>query len=210
MYERSGKILLDEKLDPSLNTMQFACYRNYNSEEKILEYSPWESNPNKLKGFMDSKGVEGGWGNEAIEIGLQHAVEEAKKCIPKDGKLLFQVYLIGDAAPNTQTEVKLKRERFPYWKKTQSVYWETELKKLQDLKVQVNTFYVNTRAKDSFVEIAKRTGGNCTYLDLSLPESQEILVNLFNPNILKMIGEANGDVKVAEKLVEAYLKCYKQ
>ena len=48
---------------------------------------------------MDSITASGGMGNEAVEIGLQHAVREAEYCgsIP-----LRQVYLIGDMPPNTR------------------------------------------------------------------------------------------------------------
>ena len=55
---------------------------------------------------MDSISVSGGMGNEAVEIGFQHAVCEAKDCgnIP-----LRQVYLIGDMPPNTKQEVDSRR-----------------------------------------------------------------------------------------------------
>jgi hypothetical protein len=36
MYERSGKILKDNNLDPSLNIMQYACYRNYSSGPSLI------------------------------------------------------------------------------------------------------------------------------------------------------------------------------
>jgi hypothetical protein len=46
-------------------------------------------------------------------------------------------------------------------------------------------------------------------LDVSKPNSQDILLNLFVPNILKMIGEANGDVQLGKKMVAEYMNCYK-
>jgi hypothetical protein len=104
--------------------------------------------------------------------------------------------LIGDIGPNTKEEVDTRRNDYRFWEGTkfeQPAYWETELDKLKNFKVQVNTFYVAEWAKESFEEIAKRTGGTCTYLDLKRPDSQDILLNLFVPSILKMIGEANGD-----------------
>jgi hypothetical protein len=36
----------------------------------ILQNSGWESKPEKLKTFMNSIDVEGGMGNEAVEIGF--------------------------------------------------------------------------------------------------------------------------------------------
>ena len=43
----------------------------------ILQNSSWESRAERLKTFMDGIGVSGGMGNEAVEIGFQHAVNEA-------------------------------------------------------------------------------------------------------------------------------------
>ena len=77
------------------------------------------------------------------------------------------------------------------------------------MKIVVNTFYVSSSARASFEEIARRTGGVCTYLDVNKSNSQEILLNLFVPNILKMIGEATGDTKLGSKMVEDYMRCYK-
>ncbi len=78
------------------------------------------------------------------------------------------------------------------------------------MNVKVHTFYLNNGSvKPSFEDIAKRTGGESCFLDVSKPNSQDILLNLFVPNILKMIGEANGDVKLGQKMVADYLSCYK-
>ena len=81
MYERSGKILEENGLEPSLNMIQYAVYRNYSSGPTyILEHSPWESKPSNLRAYLDKINVSGGMGNEAVEIGLQHAVSEATNC----------------------------------------------------------------------------------------------------------------------------------
>jgi hypothetical protein len=79
---------------------------------------------------MNKISCSGGEGNEAIEVGLQHAVYEAINCgdVP-----LHQVFLIGDMPPNTMNEVKSKRVSEKKWKGTNFenlVYWETELQKL--------------------------------------------------------------------------------
>ena len=153
---------------------------------------------------MDSIDVDGGMGNEAVEIGLWHAVQEANKGgdIP-----LRQVYLIGDAPPNTQQEVTQRRNAYRFWKGTQfeqPVYWETEIDKLKAKKVVVHSFYLNNSAKDKFVDIANRTNGTSNFLDLSKPDKTKTLCDLFIPNILKMIGEATGDPKLGQKMVSEY------
>ena len=52
--------------------MKIAGYRNYSSlKEKILEAQPaWSSNLLDIKTFLNGLKYSGGWGNEAIEIGL--------------------------------------------------------------------------------------------------------------------------------------------
>jgi hypothetical protein len=52
---------------------------------------------------MDTIRPEGGWGNEAVEIGLQYANREYDK------DPLQQVILIGDAQANAEAEVRNKR-----------------------------------------------------------------------------------------------------
>ena len=99
MYERSGKILELNGYEANLNMMQYACYRNYSSENLILQASGWETRPDKLKEFMNRIGTSGGMGREAIEIGFQHAVREVKN--DRKNKLC-QIYLIGDIGPNTK------------------------------------------------------------------------------------------------------------
>lgn len=77
------------------------------------------------------------------------------------------------------------------------------------MNIIVNTFYLDDDAKSSFEDIAQRTGGTCTYLDVDQPNSQEILLDLFVPNILKMIGDATGDTKLGDEMVDDYARCYR-
>jgi hypothetical protein len=59
--------------------MKVAGYRNYNSlEEDILTAPPnWSSNPKEISEFINTQLVsKGGWGNEAVEIGLWYANQE--------------------------------------------------------------------------------------------------------------------------------------
>ncbi len=55
---------------------------------------------------MESITVSGGEGNEAVEIGLQHAVYEANNAgsVP-----LSQVFLFGNAPPNTPSDIENRR-----------------------------------------------------------------------------------------------------
>ena len=75
--------------------------------------SSWESKSVSLVPFMNSIQVSGGLGNEAIEIGLFHANQEAEK---DEGISL--VILIGDEPANTEKEVIQSRNTFhgeAYW-----------------------------------------------------------------------------------------------
>ncbi|CAF5016018.1 unnamed protein product, partial [Rotaria sp. Silwood1] len=99
MFERTIEILRDDNIIEDSFQIQFVVYRNYNStEDKILQYSPWETRADNLRTFMNTINVEGGDGNEAIEIGLWHANNENTR------EKITQVILIGDAPPNTKDE----------------------------------------------------------------------------------------------------------
>jgi len=134
MYERAFKVMVDENITSGFQ-IQFAVYRNYDSNEnEIFQYSPWESKADGLVEFMKGIRVAGGWGNEAIEIGLWHANQQA---LTKKG--LSQVILIGDAPPNTVDEVNYKRNSqrkyfvLDYWSRTkyrEPTNSEIELRKL--------------------------------------------------------------------------------
>lgn len=78
MFDRAQEILKNNNINPKSFEVQCAVYRDYDvGIEKILEYSTWSSDPVPLREFMskiDAKG--GGDYEEAIEIGLQHALKE--------------------------------------------------------------------------------------------------------------------------------------
>ncbi|CAF2394409.1 unnamed protein product [Rotaria sp. Silwood2] len=141
MFERASGILEGKGLSKDSFSMQFAIYRNYNSREnKILEVSSWQTKGSHLRAFMNRIVPEGGWGEEAIEIGLWHAVKESEK---QDE--ISQVILIGDAPPNTKIDVAKKRASFGehYWKTTRfaiSTYYEDELETLKNKNIPVHAF----------------------------------------------------------------------
>ena len=54
--------------------MKVAFYRNYDSNKDILyQESNWETHAPNLKKFLAPIDVDGGWGNEAVEVGFYHA-----------------------------------------------------------------------------------------------------------------------------------------
>ncbi|CAF2388000.1 unnamed protein product [Rotaria sp. Silwood2] len=104
MFEGTTEILRDNNISEDSFQIQYVVYRNYNSvQDKIFQFSPWETRADNLRAFMNTINVEGGWGNEAVEIGLCHANKENQR------ENITQIILIGDAHPNTKAEVKQKR-----------------------------------------------------------------------------------------------------
>ncbi|CAF0939888.1 unnamed protein product [Adineta steineri] len=202
MFDRITMILKENNISEDSFQIQFVVYRNYNSEkDKILQSSPWETKPDNLRAFMNAINVEGGWGNEAVEIGLWHANTENER------ENITQVILIGDAPPNTKTEVDQKRDNYgdAYWKNTkfaEATYYEDELKKLISKQIPVHAFYVAKQAEASFKKIAKETGGRCHLLDINSQAGANMLTDLVTEVILKNVGgEAKGNT-----LVDAYRK----
>lgn len=85
--------------------MQIIFYRNYNvGFDKLIEISPFDNTGNSLKQFVTNSKVSGGWGNEAIEVGLQYANTLVD---------IGEIFIIGDARGNTPAEVKQKRLTYP-------------------------------------------------------------------------------------------------
>ncbi|CAF4095909.1 unnamed protein product [Rotaria sp. Silwood2] len=200
MFERASEILKTNNISSESFQIQFVVYRNYNSEEdKILQASPWETKSDNLRKFMNNIDIEGGWGNEAIEIGLWYANKEYER------EPITQVILIGDAPPNTKTEVQSKRNHFGenYWKNTKfanATYYEDELAKLILKNIPVHGFFVDARAEKSFKEIATKSRGRSEKLDINSPAGSQMLTDLVTEEILRNVGGArNGDA-----LVEAY------
>ena len=88
-------------MDENCFQLQFSVYRNYNSPiDEISQASPWETKPENLRNFMDKIEPAGGWGTEAVEIGLQHCNLENKI------QPISQVILIGDIGANSKKEVQ--------------------------------------------------------------------------------------------------------
>jgi len=208
MFERTAGILKENKLNANCFSLQFAVYRNYNSKEnEILEHSPWETKPTNLWAFMKKIDVDGGWGNEALEIGLFHANNEASTQFG-----ISQIILIGDAPANSDDEIVFKKNDFgkKYWKKSKfdkAGNYVQEMHKLRDRGIKIHGYYVDQMAQTNFKEISECTGGNCAFLDVNdIANGAELLTKMVSEELLRNIGEQHG---IGEKLVQCYRKAYK-
>ena len=72
MFEEARKALKEMDVSEDLILMKIGGYRNYNSPiEEIFEVSrEWSNDPISIVNFLNSLEINGGWGNEAMEIGL--------------------------------------------------------------------------------------------------------------------------------------------
>jgi hypothetical protein len=172
--------------------MQFAVYRNYNSgKEKLFQCSKWTSDASVLKTFMESAAAAGGAGREAIEIGMWHANREIAD--RGEGER-YQVLLIGDMPPNLADTVTDHRGQMcnlaaGYWSDTpyaQAVYFEDEFKKVVLEEVPVHAFYIGNQAptKRAFIDIALRSNGVSTPLDMKSEEGADTLKRLITERVL--------------------------
>lgn len=158
----------------------------------ILQTSSWENRAENLIDFLRKIYASGGWGNEAIEIGLWQANQETD---------LSQVILIGDAAANTPDMVAAKRQRFRHVWENSVRYGsptdvEIELVGLKEKNIPVHAFYVHPRAEENFRYVAGKTEGKSEWLDIESEDSSEKLTNLINIEVLRNIGGSD--------LVECY------
>ena len=208
MFERACDVLRTKGMSATFE-LQFVVYRNYNcKEERLLQYSGWESDPNNLRQFMNSVNPEGGLGNEAIEIGLWHVNQIA------ESMKISQVILIGDMPPNTNNEVMEKRSRNfgeSYWSNTifaRPTNTDNELRLLIEKGIPVYTFFVKGGyggdAMPSFERIASITGGRSGRLDIDSQTGAEQLTQVVTERILEDLG----GVELVEIYREKYVKGY--
>ena len=82
---------------------------------------------------------------------------------------MSQIFIIGDAAPNTKSEVSSKRLPESKWAGSRfavPTYWEDELNKLKATKIPVFAFYVEPKFKEAFDKLAIN-GGVSKFLDVN-------------------------------------------
>ena len=92
------------RLDGARTRRPRVTYSKYNVPvDQIVEASTWETKPHNLSTFLKDLYVRGGWGPEAIETGLMHALCEHTK------RPIDQIILVGDAPANNLAQVRSNR-----------------------------------------------------------------------------------------------------
>jgi len=202
MFKRLRQVL-DNKQISTIVQIQFATYRNYNVlESQLLEHSSWCTSSQQLKGFLDTQGPAGGLGNEAVEIGLAHAVQL------HDIEEINQIALIGDMPPNTPAEVTEKRSKNSggeaYWSRTKfatATNYVAELQNIRSRGIVLHSFYVANHAQSVFKSMAEQTSdkdgnkGTCRELDVNSNAGAETLLDTLSMTIL---NDSGGSEAVAE------------
>jgi hypothetical protein len=145
----------------------------------------------------------GGYWNEAVEIGLWHAANEAEKGV------VSQVILIGDAPANTDEEITHWRGHQSKWDNTPfrtPTNLAKELQRMNAQRIPVSAFYVDPEAQSAFAAIATATGGECEFLDVNSTEGASLLTAFVTKAILKNVGGADMGVRLAQEYDLRYLK----
>ncbi|CAF2093384.1 unnamed protein product [Rotaria magnacalcarata] len=199
MFERASTILKEKGFPSDAFQMQFTVYRDYDcKEDGILQSSSWETRPQNLRTFMAGISASGGGDfEEAIEIGLWHAVQESETL-----ESISQVILVADA-PAKDIEA-IKRDRNAnggesYWNRTkfkEPTHFTIQLEKLKNKKIPVHAFYLDDGARDNFERIAGETGGRCEQLNISSPGGAEFLTNVVTEEVLRKAAGNQGDAAV--------------
>ncbi|CAL6013736.1 Helicase-related_protein [Hexamita inflata] len=186
IFSNIHAVLKQHGVTDSFDVM-FTGYRSYNSGAQLLEVSDWETDPDNLHQFISNvkTGASSAHGEEAVEVGLQHANSEYQNG-------LTQVILIGDAAPSTRQQIQQDRniQGENYWKTTQfktATYYEDEIQRLRQRSVKVHTLFI-AGAEASFRQISTRTNGTCQKLNLNPNELTKRIAEI----IIQNVGEKNG------------------
>jgi hypothetical protein len=211
MFERASEILKEHSIAADSFEMQFAVYRNYDcKEDKLLHVSSWETKPNNLRAFMDTISASGGtWYEEAVEIALWHANEEAN-----NGEV-SQVILIGDAPANSQEQVSKGRSKHhseAYWRTTkfrEPTFYQNEVAKLTAKEIPVHAFFVYSGAECMFKEIASKTSGRSEFLDVNSAKGADMLTNLVTEEILRSVGGEGKGTELVDAYRTKFSKAYK-
>ncbi|CAF0999381.1 unnamed protein product [Adineta steineri] len=200
MFERASIVLAEKGLPDDAFQMQFVIYRDYDcKEDGILQSSSWETKPSNLRNFMTKVTAMGGGDyEEAIEIGLWHAVQQSEQ--PEE---LSQVILIGDAPAKDTLAINRDRNATggdAYWSKTKyktPTHYITELEKLKVKDIPVHAFYLHAGAEKNFRKIASETLGRCEPLNINSPQGAEKLTQFVTEEVLRISAGDEGDEVVA-------------
>ena len=174
--------------------VKWVAYRDYElHRSKVLEASPWTDDPASLVKFVGGIQCESGPGCD-----WQEAVEAALQCVNREQVFPTRVLLIGDAPPHAEGKGN-KMEKLKVHDSNLkgpdafvgggvlSTDYRTECEKLKAKEIKVYSFYLHEKARQSFDDIAKITGGESKALDLNDKES---LIHAVSENALEDIGGA--------------------
>ncbi|CAF3594708.1 unnamed protein product [Rotaria socialis] len=210
MFERASTVLQEKGLPNDAFQMQFAVYRDYDcKKDGVLQSSSWETKPTSLRSFMTKITAMGGDDyEEAIEIGLWHAVQQSEQ---PEG--ISQVILIGDAPAKDHSAIKRDRQTNgseAYWSETKyttPTHYTNELNKLKDKNIPVHAFYLHDGARNNFQKIASETSGRCERLDIYSSEGAELLTHFVTEEVLRKAGGDQGD-SIVELYRAKYVKSF--
>jgi hypothetical protein len=200
IFERASSVLAEKEFPNDGYQMQFVVYRDYDCKEHgLLQSSSWETKPINLRNFMTKMKAKGGGDyEEAIEIGLWHAVQQSEQ-----PEKLSQVILIGDAPAKDTPAINRDRQATggnAYWGKTKystPTHYRTELQKLKVKNIPVHAFYIHEGAKTNFEEIANETSGRCEKLDIYSSQGAQILIHFVTEEVLRKTAGNQGNAAVA-------------
>jgi hypothetical protein len=119
-----------------------------------------------------------------------------------------QVILIGDAAPNTESDVQ--RKRMPkgekYWQDNgiPSTYIQKELNIFKNKNCPVHSYYLNNG--DGFKDISAFTGGVASKFNLTSRTVTDELTSFVVEKILVLIEKKSG--KKGLELVDSYRRMF--
>jgi len=196
MFELAALVLKEKGFTDLHFQMQFAFYRDYDCRETILQTSAWETKALNLRQFISKPPIAatgGGDYEEAIEIGLWHAVKESKH---PEG--LSQVILIGDAPAKERTSILEYRRKYggeAYWtaKFGSATHFVEQAKLLKAAGIPVHPFYLASGAKANFEAIASMTGGTCRALDIRSSNGAQQLTDFVTEEILRKSAGSQGE-----------------
>ncbi len=198
MFERASIVLEEKGVSSDAFQMQCVVYRDYDcKEDGILQSSSWETKASNLRAFMSKISAKGGGDyEEAIEIGLWHAVKESEQ---PDG--ISQVILIGDAPAKNPAAIERDRKANGgeiYWGSTKFTltHYANELQKLKAKSIKVHAFYLENGAEANFREIATETGGRCEELKIHSSNGASLLTHFVTEEILRKTAGDQGEAAV--------------
>jgi len=204
MFELTSLVLKEKGFAENNFQMQFVVYRDYDCKDNILNSSAWETKPSNLRSFMELVNAQGGGDyEEAIEIGLWHAVQQSIQ-----SESISQVLLIADAPAKGSSAITKDRNLYggeSYWfsKLGPPTHYLEQLEYLCQKEIPVHTFFLHKGAEHNFKEIASKSGGTCRKLDINSKDGAQQLTNLITEEILRKSAGDQG-----EELVKHFRATY--